>query len=146
MKFKRLHLIAVLLSSMAAVSLTACGRDDGMTVGQKLDATVATVERKTDAASKLIAEGAAEVKQEVREAAAHASERASDLSLTANANAELARDAELGSLEITVETRDGKVALNGKVPSSKARKRAAEIVGAIDGVRGVDNHLTLAKN
>lgn len=146
MKFKHVPLLAVLLSSFAVASLTACGRDESMTVGEKLDATVATVERKTDAASKLIVEGAAEVKHDVRQAAANVSERASDLSLTANANAVLARDAELGALEINVDTRDGNVALHGKVPNAKARKRAAEIVSAIDGVQRVDNQLTVSTN
>jgi hypothetical protein len=147
---------AVLLSAaVAALALSACGREaEPQSAGEKLDATVADVQRKADAAGERIAEGAAELKQDVRDAAADAtaavndaaadaSTAVNDAAITAKVNAALAKDAELSALRIDVDTVDGRVALEGSAPSAAARDRAASLARAVDGVTDVDNRLTV---
>lgn len=66
-----------------------------------------------------------------------------DAAITASVNARLARDNELSALRIDVDTVDGKVALKGTAPNESARERAAKLAQAVDGVRTVDNQLTI---
>jgi len=63
-----------------------------------------------------------------------------DEAISARVKARLAADAELLPLPITVETQDGKVTLRGVVPQAMIA-RAGQLVGSVDGVRGVDNRL-----
>jgi hyperosmotically inducible periplasmic protein len=66
-----------------------------------------------------------------------------DAAITASVNARLARDNELSAMRIDVDTVDGKVALKGTAPNEGARERATQLAQAVDGVRTVDNQLTI---
>ena len=45
--------------------------------------------------------------------------------------------------QIDVDTREGTVQLSGDVSSQSAKDRATEVARAIDGVRSVENNLTV---
>ncbi|WBY03388.1 BON domain-containing protein [Ramlibacter tataouinensis] len=70
--------------------------------------------------------------------------RAPDPQITAGVRAQLAADAELRTVRIDVDTRDGIVTLSGSVPTAAMRARAGEIAHAVRGVRRVNDQLTLA--
>ena len=124
--------LIALTAALAALSLAACNRADDRTAGQRVDSAVAKTEQ-----------GAATAKQEIKEAAGSVKSAVSDASITASVNAELARDSELSSLKIDVDTNAGKVALKGSAPNAEARERAAKLARAVSGVTDVDNQLAI---
>lgn len=133
---------ALALTSFAlAASLSACQRPEAdKTVGQKIDGAAARVEQQ-----------AGEMKADAKQAAATATEKvkgtASDVAITTEVNARLARDTQLSALRINVDTTEGQVVLNGSAPDAAARERARTLAVGVDGVRGVDNRLIVsAKN
>lgn len=119
------------LAAAAAIALVACDRGaDERTAGQQVDSAVAKAEA-----------GAERAREEAKEATAGAKAAVSDAAITASVNAELARDTELSSLRIDVDTHDGRVALKGTAPTAAAKERAATLARAVDGVTAVDNQL-----
>jgi hypothetical protein len=56
-----------------------------------------------------------------------------------------APEAKLPSGAIDVTAADGKVTLWGALPSAGAVRRAAQLAGKVEGVRGVDNQLKVVK-
>jgi osmotically-inducible protein OsmY len=67
-----------------------------------------------------------------------------DGAITAAVKTALLADPDVKSLHIDVDTKAHIVALNGSVPSDDNRTRAEHIAQGTNGVRAVENHLTLA--
>ena len=116
----------------AVMALSACNRNDGTTVGQKVDSAIARTEQ-----------GAANASRSAKEATANAAQSVNDATITAAVNADLAKDSELSALRINVDTRDGRVTLNGTAPNADAKQRAERLALAEKGVVGVDNKLAI---
>lgn len=135
-----LAVITVVVSVMASVA--ACS-DSNQTAGQKVDAAVASTERKADEIKAEIKQGAAEMKDVAGQATASAKLMASDATITSTVNIALAKDASLSALKIDVDTRAGRVVLNGTAPDDAARARATKLVEGVSGVTAVDNRLTV---
>jgi hyperosmotically inducible periplasmic protein len=137
-------LATMVMALAAAATLAACNRsEDGRTVGQKVDGAVAKVEQKTE-----------EMKSDAKAAGERAKEgtagamdtmagKAKDAAITTSVNAELAKDSKLSALRIDVDTVDGKVALRGTAPDAGSRDRATSLAQRVDGVKSVDNQLTV---
>ena len=66
-----------------------------------------------------------------------------DTVLTTKVKSVLLGDAEVKGLEIKVETRKGVVQLSGFIESKAQADRAILIVGAMEGVKGTENNMTL---
>jgi osmotically-inducible protein OsmY len=130
------------MALLLAASLAAC-TDANKTAGQKVDAAVATTERKADEVKAEIKEGAADVKGAVLDAAAATKKVISDAAITTSVNAELAKDSKLSALKINVDSKGGRVALNGSAPDASSKERATTLAAAVDGVMTVDNRLTV---
>jgi hyperosmotically inducible protein len=157
---KPMLMVPTLGALLASVALVGCNRqDDGgradSTPGQKSDAVVAQAERQGERAQSRTSQATNEAKQESREAAQdakqagkQASEQAggavSDAVITASVNAGLAKDKNLSSLKIDVDTSGGRVAMHGTAPDAASRERATEIAQSVKGVVSVDNQLTVA--
>lgn len=133
---------AAILAMLLAASLAACD-DSGKTAGQKVDAAVASTERKADEIKADITKGASEVKDLATKAAADAKQFATDTTITAGVKAELAKDPGLSATRIDVDTRDGRVALGGTAPDASARDRATKLAMSVGGVVSVDNQLSV---
>ncbi|MCL4183803.1 MAG: BON domain-containing protein [Burkholderiaceae bacterium] len=71
--------------------------------------------------------------------------KAKDAMITTAINAELARDSKLSSLRIDVDTSNGNVALHGTAPDADSRERATQLASSVDGVKSVDNQLTVQR-
>ena len=121
---------ALSLALTAALALSACGRDDNQTAGQKVDEAVAQ--------SKSAAEQA---RQSTREATADVKKVAGDATITTKVNAALTADDKLKATRIDVDTKDGRVTLNGSAPDAESRDRATTLAQAVDGVVAVENRL-----
>ncbi|MEX8494961.1 BON domain-containing protein [Sphaerotilus sp.] len=140
------------LAAVALALLTACGKQDDRTVGQKVDAAVNSAEQKTDAAAEQLRKESAELKartgaaldkaaDKTTSAANQVVEKVEDAAITTAVNAELARDPTLSALSINVDTAVGAVTLRGTAPTAVARQRATVLAKAVKGVHSVDNQL-----
>lgn len=136
----------------AALTLAACGQNEDRTVGQQVDTAIAKTERAADKAGAEIRQESAEAKAAVErsadkaaasidKAADNVAATTSDAMITAAVNAELAKDKDLSALKIDVDTRDGRVMLQGTAPNSAARDRATLLAQAVKGVSKVENRL-----
>lgn len=138
---------------LAAV-LAACGRSEPEpTVGQRIDAVVAGVERRSQALADQANDGVERVKDAATHAldagkrgAAMAADRLGDTAVTARVSAALLADPALGALVIDVDTRDGVVTLSGMAPTADARRRASRVASAAEGVVRVDNRLRVGRS
>ncbi len=90
-----------------------------------------------------IRQEAREVKAEASAAAAKVGDAVGDIATTASVNAKLAADSELSAIKIDVDTKDGVVTLTGPAPNAAAKARATDIAKAVDGVKTVNNNLTV---
>lgn len=142
------------LAAVAALSLAACSRDDGRTAGQQLDTAIAKTEAATDKAAAEIKQESAEAKAAIERSADKAAAAmdktadkvaasTTDAMITASVNAELAKDPALSALKIDVDTRDGKVMLQGTAPDDAAKARATTLAANVKGVSSVENRLTV---
>jgi hyperosmotically inducible periplasmic protein len=128
----------------AALALSACNRtDDGKTAGQQVDSTVAKVEKKTDQMGADARAAGEKAKESTAGAMDTVAAKAKDAAITTSVNAELAKDAKLSALKINVDTVEGRVALRGTAPDADSRERASKLAKAVDGVKSVDNQLTV---
>jgi len=149
------HRIASILAvSVLALGLSACGKNEEPTVGQRLDSAVEKTEQaaadaraKTESvmqnAETKIEQGAANAQASAENAAAKAKDAIDDATITAQVNAGLAKDPDLSALKINVDTVNGTVTLNGPAPSTVARDRAETIAKAVAGVTSVNNQLVV---
>ena len=130
----------VLAVAATAVLLAGCDRSNqDRTAGQKLDATVARAEQKSE-----------EIKTDIKNSTANAvnavADKTRDAAITAAVNAELVRDSKLSALKIDVDTTDGRVVLRGTAPDTASVERAKVLASAVSGVVSVENALTVVRN
>ena len=90
---------ATLLSVVAGtLALGACDRDDSRTAGQRVDDTVAKVERQADEVAADVRAAGRDARQAAQQAAGSIGSKSKDLAITAEVNARLASDPELSAL------------------------------------------------
>ena len=71
------------------------------------------------------------------------SSAAKDMGISAEVKTRLANDGALGTLEIQVQTTEGRVLLRGITPDTDVRRQAAELARTVDGVVDVKNDLSV---
>jgi hyperosmotically inducible protein len=129
------NLTPTILATLAlSALLTACGKPEEQTAGQKLDETIAKTEQ-----------AGAEIKSDAQQMANQAGQALTDASITTKINAALAADDELKALQINVDTKDGRVVLTGTAPNANAQQRATMLAQAVEGVMAVDNRLVISQ-
>ncbi|MBV7426842.1 BON domain-containing protein [Acidovorax sp. sif1233] len=138
------HRIASILAvSALALGLSACGKKDEPTVGQRLDSAVEKTEQAA-ADARMKAESAMQnAESSAKKATNSAAGAIDDATITAQVNASLAKDPDLSAVKINVDTVNGKVTLNGPAPSTVARDRAETIAKGVTGVTEVNNQLVV---
>ncbi len=147
--------LCIACSLTLVMVLGACGKaDDGRTVGQNLDAAVASTtnaatELKSEVKESAVNAGTA-IQAATEQAKAAAAQTGSnvaatldDAAITASVSAGLAKDPDLSAIKIDVDTANGTVSIYGPAPTESARARATEIARAVKGVVGVNNKLTV---
>lgn len=150
------HRIATILAvSALALGLSACGKKEEPTVGQRLDSAVekteqAAAEARAKAESAMenaqtkVEQGAANAESSAKDAANKGMVFLSDAEITAQISASLAKDPDLSAVKIDVDTVNGRVTLKGPAPSAGARERAVGIAKAVSGVTSVNNQLVVS--
>ena len=148
------RIASILAVSALALGLSACGKNEEPTVGQRLDSTVEKTEQdaadaraKTESAmnnaENKIEQSAANAESSARDATASAKGSINDATITAKVNATLAQDPDLSAVKINVDTVGGKVTLNGPAPTTVARDRAETLAKSVEGVTAVNNQLVV---
>lgn len=143
---------SLLIAAAAVLSMAACSRDDNRTAGQQLDSAIAKTESATDKAAAEIKQETAEAKAAIARTAdqagtavdnatAKVADQTADAMITASVNAELAKDPNLSALRIDVDTREGRVMLQGTAPTAAAKERATTLAASVKGVTSVENRL-----
>ena len=139
---------SILAVSALALGLSACGKTEDPTVGQRMDTVPERTEQSaattTPSVETRMEQSAASAGNAVSNAGERAMGAIDDATITAKVNAELARDADLSALKINVDTVNGKVTLNGPAPTTVARDRAETIAKAVEGVTEVNNQLVVS--
>lgn len=83
-------------------------------------------------------------KEVVRENAARAGEKIADARIVTMIKAKYVLDRDLSAVDIDVDSRDGRVTLNGSVASEAALGKAVALALDTDGVRNVSSRLSVA--
>ena len=125
------------ITSVAAVSAmvllgAGCDRKEDTTAGEKVDNAVATTQQETQAAANTVENKAENVGQTIDDAA-----------ITTALKGKYVLDDELKAHDINVDTVNGVVTLTGAAPSQPAIDRATSIAKTVDGVKDVQNQLTV---
>ena len=136
--------LALSLAIAAAAALSACGKDDNRTAGQKVDSAIGTTERKADTAAENTKEAMRDAGQAASNAATGVASSVSDSMITGAVKTKLAADSELSALKIDVDTAYGRVSMTGTAPTEAARERATTLARTVDGVKDVDNKLVVS--
>jgi len=127
-----------------ALILAACdNREEGATVGQKVDKAIASAQTAAQGAKQSAKQGLDEAARVSKEKTDQMAQSVSDMAITAAIKADLAKDKELSALRINVDTKSGHVSLDGYAPNPSARERAQAIAMSEKGVTGVDNKLAI---
>jgi osmotically-inducible protein OsmY len=125
--------LTLIASAAALTLLAACDKRDDQTVGQAIDQSVASAEKKADESGQAIQRGGEKV-----------ADAAADASLTAKVKTALLSTPDVGGLKIDVDTKSGVVTLKGDVKSADEKSRAERVASAVEGVQSVVNDLRIA--
>ena len=69
-----------------------------------------------------------------------------DAAITAKVKAGILAEPELKVLKIDVDTKEGRVTLTGSADNAELVKKAEQVASAVEGVKGVDNRLSVSKS
>ena len=122
--YKRTTLLAALVAAVALTS-AGCNRQSPETVGQKVDRATDKVATTTERATK---ETAVVV---------------DDAAITTKVKSAVFAEPGLKTLQINVDTKDGRVTLAGTVDNAELKQRATKVAGAVEGVKSVSDQLTV---
>ena len=138
------HRVASILAvSALALGLSACGKTEDPTVGQRLDSVVEKTEQAATDTRNQAESVMQSAENKIEQGANTAKAAMDDAAITAQVSASLAKDPDLSALKIDVDTVDGKVTLNGPAPTTVARDRAETLAKAVAGVTSVNNQLVV---
>ena len=137
----------------AALSLAACGdaRNDATKTSRtnppaSTSATPADrVTADASAAAKRAENSAERAANRVENAGDKVANAASDAATTAKVKARLMAEPGIDSLQIDVDTSNGRVTLTGEVDTPQHKARAKELAGSIEGVTGVVDRLAMKR-
>jgi len=120
------------LAAVATLALAGCDRQAQDAVKQ------AGTEIKREAK-----ETGAEAKQTLRDVGETTGQVLEDSAVTAKVKAALHAEKNVKSRDIDVETFQGKVVIKGAVPDRAQADLAAKVAASVEGVKAVDNRLTV---
>ena len=140
----------------AALSLAACGeaRNDTTPRTSRTDTpATSSSASKTDrmtadasAAAKRAENATERAADKVENAGEKVAAAAGDAATTAKVKARLMAEPGIDSLQIDVDTNNGRVTLSGEVDTPQNKARAKELAGSIEGVTGVIDRLSMKRS
>jgi osmotically-inducible protein OsmY len=135
--------LLALLVGAALAMLALQTLQDPRSVGTQLDDAVAKVRAVGSQAQRSLTDSRHAVTDASSQAVDGVGTAISDTGISLKVKTALAADPALSASRINVDTVGGIVRLEGPAPDAKARERASVLAAAPEGVRGVDNRLTL---
>ena len=133
----------------AALSLAACGdnRNNATTSTNRSDVPATTSSATpTDRMTADASAAANRAERRVENATDKAANAAGDAAMTARVKARLMAEPGIDSLQIDVDTNNGRVTLTGEVDTPEHRARAKELAGSIEGVTGVVDRMSVKRS
>ena len=129
----------------AALALTACGeaRNDSTPRTSRNDTPTTTAPTATDRMTADASAAANRAATRVENAGEKVAGAAGDAATTAKVKARLMAEPGIDSLQIDVDTSNGRVTLTGQVDTPQNKARAKELAGSIEGVTGVVDRLSM---
>ena len=139
---------APLIGALAlAAALAACSKpQDDRTAGQKLDGAIAEAKQAGADAKTEASQAMDKAENKLKDATAATSAAVTDAAIVTKINAALMADDRLKATKIDVKAEEGRVTLSGTAPDAGSQARAKTLAAAVEGVRSVDNQLTVARN
>jgi hyperosmotically inducible periplasmic protein len=131
-------LIGAALAALAISSLY-----DSRSLGTRLDASVDAAQANVQQQMDVIKGSASAAAQGTAMATERVVDALGDAGITAAVKTALAADPTLSATKIDVSTQGGVVRLDGPAPDEKARQRAEVLAAAPQGVKSVDNRLSI---
>jgi hyperosmotically inducible protein len=124
----------IAITVFAATLTAGCNRNDtsAESLGRKIDQAQENASEKMDRAT-----------AQVKEQAANAGDKIDDATITAKVKTALIGETGMNALHINVDTANGVVTLSGTVDSPSSVERATQVAMAVQGVKLVDNRLTV---
>jgi osmotically-inducible protein OsmY len=128
----------------AALSVAACGdaRNDA-TPTSRADRPASTAATKTDKMTADASAAANRAADKVEKAGEKAAGAVGDAATTAKVKSRLMAEPGIDSLQIDVDTSNGRVTLTGEVDTPQQKARAKELAGSIEGVTSVVDRLAM---
>lgn len=124
-KQSSMTLLAAVMASVALLGAGCSDRSSTESVGQKMD-------RATD-----------KMAATTENAANKTATAIDDTAITTKVKSAMIADPMLKALQINVDTKNGVVTLAGAVDSQAMKDKATEVTQAVNGVKSVDNNLTV---
>ena len=151
---KHLLSLTAIGAVVASLGLAGCSKQDQADAKTATSNAVSEVKQEAREAGAEASKGMAQAKDSIAATAADAKAAAKDAGdkigdkvgdavITTSVKAQLAKDADLSALKISVDTENGRVALRGSAPSKAAREHAKVLAAAVRGVVSVDNQLVV---
>lgn len=127
----------------AVAALVIYNQNDPRTIGMQLDQAVSNVRGIGTEVGQTVVDSQAAAVDASRNALDGVSTAIDDGAISLKVKTALAADPALSAPRITVTTEQGIVRLDGPAPDATSKERATVLASAPNGVRGVDNRLTL---
>lgn len=140
------------ITSVVAVSTivllgAGCDRKDGdTTAGENVDNAVTTTQQGAQDAGNTAANATDNAANTAANATADAGQSIEDAAITTALKGKYVLDDELKAHDINVDTMNGVVTLTGAAPSPAAVEKATTVARTVDGVKDVQNQLTVKAN
>lgn len=140
------------ITSVVAVSTivllgAGCDRKEGDTTArEKVDNAVTTTEQGAQDAGNTAANTADNAAHTAANTTASAGQSIDDAAITTALKGKYVLDPDLKAIDIKVDTVNGVVTLTGTVPSPAAVDKATTVAKTVDGVKDVQNQLTVKAN
>jgi osmotically-inducible protein OsmY len=130
----------------AGLALTACDRDDMAAAHRQADRATAQAKHDADQARREGERAMDRAGRATDRAATQARTTIDDATITTKVTAQLQREGGLDASKVDVDTAQGRVVLRGSAPDEQTKERAKQIALAVEGVKAVDNYLTVHNN
>jgi hyperosmotically inducible periplasmic protein len=132
----------------AALSLAACGEGRDYNAPKTSRADTPATSSNATPTDRMTADASAAANRaadRVEKAGDKVAAKAEDAAVTAKVKARLMAEPGIDSLQIDVDTINGRVTLSGEVDTPQHRARAKELAGSVEGVTGVVDRLSMKR-
>lgn len=145
-RFSRTTLLAGAIA--AALSLAACGdaRNDSAPRTSSNPPPVTSSATPSDRVTADASKGTERAAANVEKAGDNVANAAGDAAMTAKVKARLMAEPGIDSLQIDVDSSNGRVTLSGEVDTPERRARAKELASSVEGVTSVIDRLAMKRS